>query len=70
MASNVLPQKSVFDAYHIAFASVNELDFIVSWNLKHIANVQRQEKVQAINILNGYTKSIQMITPMEVSEHE
>ena len=70
LANNVLPQKSAFDAYHIAFASVNELDFIVSWNLKHIANIQRQEKVQAINILNGYTKSIQMITPMEVSEHE
>ena len=70
LANNVLPQKSFFDAYHIAFASVNELDFIVSWNLKHIANIQRQERVQAINLLNGYTKSIQMITPMEVSEHE
>jgi len=30
VANNVLPQKSTFDAYHIAFASVNELDFIVS----------------------------------------
>jgi hypothetical protein len=47
-----------------------ELDFVVSWNLKHIANVRRQEKVQGINLLNGYTKLIQLITPMEVSNHE
>lgn len=58
-----------YDALHIAFASVNELDFVVSWNLRHIANVHRQEKVQAVNLMNGYTKPIQLITPMEVSEH-
>jgi DNA repair ATPase RecN len=32
-----------------------------------LANLRRQEKVQAINRLNGYTKPLQMITPMEVS---
>jgi len=65
-----LPTTAEVDAYHIAFASANELDFIVSWNLRHIANVRRQEKVQAVNLLNGYTKAIQMITPMEVSDRE
>jgi len=33
----------------------------------HIANVHRQKKVNAINLLNGYTKALQLITPMEVS---
>jgi len=47
-----------------------ELDVIISWNLRHIANLRRQEKVQAINRLNGYTKPLQMITPMEVSVDE
>ncbi len=65
-----LPPKALYDALHIAYASVHELDFVVSWNLRHIANVRRQEKVQGINLLNGYTKLIQLITPMEVSKHE
>ncbi len=65
----VLAAKARYDAFHIACASVHELDFVVSWNLRHIANVRRQEKVQGVNLLNGYTKPIQLITPMEVSEH-
>lgn len=66
----VLPESALLDAYHIAFASVHELDYLVSWNLRHIANVRRQEMAQAINLLNGYTKTIRLITPMEVSEYE
>lgn len=67
LRQGVVPAKSVFDALHIACASVYEIDFVVSWNLKHIANIYRQEKAQAINLLNGYTKPIQLITPFEVS---
>ena len=64
------PSKALYDALHVACASVYEVDFVVSWNLRHIANVRRQEKVQAINPLNGYTNLTQLITPMEVSEYE
>jgi hypothetical protein len=67
ISHGVLPINSRYDALHIAFSSVNELDFVVSWNLKHIANVTRQERAQAVNLMNGYTKPIQLITPMEVS---
>ncbi len=65
--NKILPQKAFYDAQHVAIATVNELDFVVSWNLRHIANVHRQKKVNAINMLNGYTKPLQLITPMEVS---
>ena len=68
--NQVLPPKSHYDALHIAFATVHELDAIVSWNLRHIANLRRQEKAKSVNILNGYTKPLQMITPMEVSYDE
>jgi len=68
--NGALPPRALYDALHVAYASVHELDFVVSWNLRHIANVRRQEKVQGVNLLNGYTKLIQLITPMEVSEHE
>ncbi|MDM8560762.1 hypothetical protein [Candidatus Parabeggiatoa sp. HSG14] len=65
--NKILPPKALYDAQHVAIATVNELDFVVSWNLRHIANVHRQKKVNAINMLNGYTKPLQLITPMEVS---
>jgi len=70
IAHEALPPKARYDAFHIACASVYELDLVVSWNLRHIANIRRQENVQGINLLNGYTKPIQLITPMEVSEHD
>ncbi len=66
----VLPPKAFYDARHIALATINELDYVVSWNLRHIANIHRQQKVSAINILNGYTKPLQLITPMEASYND
>lgn len=65
-----LPRGAYDDALHVACASAYELDLVISWNLRHIANIHRQEKVQGINLMNGYTKPIQLITPMEVSEGE
>ncbi len=67
LSHQVLPASSLYDARHIALATVYELDVIVSWNLRHIANLNRQQKVQAVNLQNGYTKLLQMITPMEVA---
>ena len=70
MRNKVLPLKAIYYAQHVAFATINELDYVVSWNLQHIANVRRQYKVNAINRLNGYKKDIQLITPMEVSYND
>lgn len=68
--SGALPQGSLRDANHIAIATVCQLDAIVSWNMKHIANVARKERVRALNISQGYLKELEMITPLEVSEYE
>jgi hypothetical protein len=54
----------------LALSTINELDFVVSWNLRHIANIHRQKKVNAINMLNGYNKPLQLITLMEVSYND
>jgi len=66
----ILPAKSGYDAQHIAAATVYQLDVIVSWNLRHIANIHRQQRVQSFNQANGYTKFLQMITPIEVTYDE
>lgn len=49
-----LGQASLNDAYHIALASVNRLDCLVSWNFKHIVNFDKIKLFNSINIKLGY----------------
>ena len=66
----ILPPNSIMDAFHIAFASAYEMDAVLSWNLRHISNIRRQEKVQSVNMDFGYHKPIWLVTPLEVIEYE
>jgi hypothetical protein len=52
---------------HIAIATVNGLDFIVSLNFEHIARPWTIERVRHINLETGY-KPIGIYKPMEVIE--
>lgn len=70
LAAGALPARARADATHVAFGTVFELDAVVSWNMRHIANLRRQESVHAVNLANGYTKPPQLITPFEVSNYE
>ena len=55
------------DAEHVANASIAEVDFIVSWNFKHIVHYDKIRGYQAVNLLNGY-KPISIYSPKEVIE--
>ena len=46
--------------------AINELDILLSWNFRHLANINKEIKIHAINLLEGYTKEFRMITPLEV----
>ena len=50
------------DAMHIAFAAVSNMDYLVSWNFKHLVNVKTINGVRAITNLKGFTP-IDIITP-------
>jgi predicted nucleic acid-binding protein len=41
LKENILGKTSLNDAYHIAIATVNRLDVLVSWNFKHIVNYDK-----------------------------
>jgi predicted nucleic acid-binding protein len=64
----VIPYKYEDDAFHIAIASVNNLDVIVSWNFTHIVKLKTRREVAAINTLMGY-KPIEICSPQEVIEN-
>lgn len=70
LLQKILPANSGYDAQHIAAATVYQLDAIVSWNLRHIANLRRQQRVQQLNSANNYVKPLLMITPIEVTYDE
>jgi hypothetical protein len=42
------PEKASIDALHIAIACVHEMDFILTWNFKHIANAAIRSKLEVI----------------------
>ncbi|MFH1005770.1 MAG: PIN domain protein [Bacteroidota bacterium] len=65
----VLGQANMNDAYHIAIASVNKLDCLISWNFKHIVNFDKIKKFNSINLKLGYPL-IDIRTPLEFFKYE
>lgn len=70
ISEGVFPASKIEDAMHAAVATVFEVDALISWNLKHFANLKKMELINAINMKNGYFKRLELITPMEVSDEE
>lgn len=54
IARSSLPSKASTDAAHIAIATVNAMDYLVTWNCKHIANAHIQKKLSEICLDFGY----------------
>ncbi|MCX5900966.1 MAG: PIN domain-containing protein [Proteobacteria bacterium] len=53
------------DALHIAIATINKVDVLVSWNFKHIVNLNRIRLYNSVNLKRGYSL-IEIRSPMEV----
>ena len=66
----IIPRKKLEDALHIAICTVNEIDVLLSWNFRHLANVSRERKVLGVNIQEGYMKALRIVTPLEVMSDE
>jgi predicted nucleic acid-binding protein len=49
MNRGAIPKSEPQDAYHIAIATVNEIDALASWNFKHIVSINPIRKIHEIN---------------------
>jgi hypothetical protein len=63
----VLPAQYHNDALHVATAVCQRLDVVVSWNMKHLVNVRRIQRINAVNDQRGWP-AIRIHTPEEVLE--
>jgi hypothetical protein len=57
-----LPKESHADALHISAAILYEMDYLLSWNCRHIANAEIQKKIAQIIHHEGYNMPI-LCTP-------
>ncbi len=49
-----LPKKATQDAAHVAVADVNGIDYLLTWNCRHIANVFIRRKIQEVCAKSGF----------------
>ena len=65
----VVGKTSFDDCLHIATATLNKADILVSWNFKHIVNVYRTRGYNSINLRMNYL-SLEIRSPKEILEYE
>jgi len=54
LKNHALPEKAVLDALHIAVATVHGMDYLLTWNCKHIANVTMRGLIELTCRAAGY----------------
>lgn len=69
ISENVVGRTSRPDCIHIALATLNHCDVLVSWNFKHIVNVSRIRGYNAVNYKNGH-RILDIRSPRELMTYE
>ena len=60
-----LPARAGADALHIALAAVHGMDYLLTWNLRHIANAELRPRLERACRIHGYRPPI-LCTPDEL----
>jgi len=61
----VVGKTSRADCLHIALATIHKVDILVSWNFKHIVNINRIRGYNSVNLRLGHT-TLEIRTPKEI----
>jgi hypothetical protein len=65
IANGVVSRKFIDDARHVAIATTHGIGVIVSWNFKHLANLQRESRFNRANSMYGYP-NVRITSPSEL----
>ena len=67
--NKIIPEKKEADALHIAICVIKKIDYLVSWNYKHLANINKENRIRILNWELGYRIDLRIITPMELIDY-
>lgn len=62
ISRGIFHRKFLADAVHVALASFHKIDYLVTWNFGHIANVRKQARLRLFNTAAGFYSPV-IITP-------
>lgn len=67
--AGTIPADYEDDARHIAIATINDIRVIVSWNFRHMVNIERKRKINSVNLREGFPL-VDLVSPWEVGDEE
>lgn len=67
IAAKAVPASQPRDAFHIAIAAVNGIDYLLTWNCRHIANATLRGRIEEVCRRAGLEPPI-ICTPEELVE--
>lgn len=69
VSAGAIPEKAVEDAAHIAVTVTNGVEFLVTWNCRHLANATMRSQIETVCRGAGYEPTI-ICTPDELMESD
>jgi len=69
ISEKVVGKTSYADCLHIALATLSRADILVSWNFRHIVNIDRIRGYNSVNLKMGY-KMMEIYSPLELGTYE
>lgn len=67
--TGLVPEKAASDAIHIAVASVHRMNYLVTWNFKHIANPFIRDRLRSLVADAGFQLPV-MCSPEELIQYD
>ena len=66
VSTQSVPPSKPDDARHVAVAFSEAIPLLVSWNFKHIANLRRADRFNAVAVIEGFSHTLRIASPAEV----
>lgn len=65
LLGGAIPAKYEDDARHIAIAAINDIRIIVSWNFRHMVNIESKRRINSVNLRENLPM-LDLVSPWEV----
>ncbi len=70
ITDGVFSERHEIDALHVATAIVHEIDILISWNFRHLANLNKERLIRQSCQKAGYPHPLRLMTPLEVMKSD